>query len=92
MQVKGRLRANSGEMTRLAALAGLGIAVEPTFLVGEDLRAGHLVRVLPDYELESAMAQAVYLPGSRGSARILALYNHLKDAFGPGSPPWETVL
>jgi DNA-binding transcriptional LysR family regulator len=89
VQVKGRLRSNSGEMNRCAALAGLGIALEPTFLVAEDLRAGRLVRVLPDYELESATAQVVYLPGSRGSARVGALVDYLREAFGPDAPPWE---
>lgn len=89
VQVKSHLRTNSGEMTRLAALAGLGIAIEPTFLVGTDLRAGDLVQVLPGYELESATAHLVYLPGARGSARVHVLYEHLRDAFGPGEPPWD---
>jgi DNA-binding transcriptional LysR family regulator len=87
--VKGRLRANSGEMIRLAALAGLGVALEPTFLVGEDLRTGRLMRVLPEYELESASAQVVYRPSSRGSVRIGALYDYLRESFGAGEPPWE---
>lgn len=87
--VKGRLRANSGEMLRLAALAGLGVALEPTFLVGEDLRAGHLRRILPEYELDSALAQVVYLPGIRGSARVRALTEYLREALGSDEPSWD---
>jgi len=89
VQIKGHLRANSGEMIRLAALAGLGIAMQPTFLIGADLRAGRLARVLPDYQLETATAYVVYLPGSRRSARVHAMYEYLRDAFGPGEPPWD---
>jgi DNA-binding transcriptional LysR family regulator len=89
VQVKGRLRANNGEMIRLAALAGLGIAVQPSFLVGADLRAGRLVRVFPDWESESATAYVVYLPSSRRSARVQAMYEYLRNAFRPGDPPWD---
>ena len=42
-----RLRANSGDTCRAAALADQGVIYQPQFLVGEDLRAGRLVPVLP---------------------------------------------
>lgn len=51
---------NSAEAIRLAALSGLGIALLPSFLVDEDLSAGHLVRLFPEL-------------GQR-SVRILCLY------------------
>ncbi|MBI3140561.1 MAG: LysR family transcriptional regulator [Rhodocyclales bacterium] len=89
VQVKGAFRANSGDMIRLAALAGLGIMMAPTFLAGADLRAGRLVRLLPDYETKPHKAYAVYLPGSRRSARVRAMYEYLREAFGPGEPPWD---
>lgn len=44
----GRLRMNSAEAIRLAALSGLGIALLPSFVVGDDLSAGHLVRLFPE--------------------------------------------
>lgn len=88
IQVKPSFRANSGDMIRLAALAGQGIANQPSFIVGDDLRAGRLVRVLPDYEIEDRQAWAVYLPGSRRSARVIAFYEFLKEAFGD-TPPWD---
>lgn len=56
----GRLRMNSAEAIRLAALAGLGIALLPSFLVDDDLSAGHLVRLFPEL-------------GTR-TVRILCLY------------------
>ncbi|KAB8318335.1 LysR family transcriptional regulator [Tolypothrix campylonemoides VB511288] len=44
---RARLRLDSGEALRDAALAGLGIAYLPDFLVGDDLAAGRLEAVLP---------------------------------------------
>lgn len=45
--VTGRLRADSGEAIREAAILGLGIAYLPDFLIDDDLFAGRLVEVLP---------------------------------------------
>ena len=49
LPVQGVLTANNGEMLRLAAIGGMGIALlsEPT--VRSDLQEGTLVRLLPDY-------------------------------------------
>ena len=49
LPIQGVLTANNGEMLRLAAIGGMGIALlsEPT--VRSDLQDGTLVRLLPDY-------------------------------------------
>jgi DNA-binding transcriptional LysR family regulator len=47
---------NNMLMVRLAALAGMGVAIVPAPLVADDLAAGTLVRLLPDYEIEDAQA------------------------------------
>jgi len=88
--IKGRLRANSGDMGRLAAVAGLGITTLPTFLVCDELRSGRLLPLLPEYTLPSLAVYAVYLPGARRAARIKAMVEYLWDALGQGNPPWQT--
>jgi len=50
IKVGGPLRANDSEALLGAALAGLGIALLPTWLVGEDLQAGRLVAPLAEFE------------------------------------------
>jgi len=40
------MQTNNGDTARAAALAGLGIIRQPTFLIGEDLRQGRLVPLL----------------------------------------------
>lgn len=87
--VKGRIRADSGEMLRLMTLAGHGISLQPTFLMGEDLRAGRLLRLLPDYDVIERHLYAVYLGGARRSARVRAFVSFFATAFGGAAPPWD---
>lgn len=90
--VHGCLRSNNGDMNRLAALAGKGIICEPTFIVGDDLRAGRLVHILPEYASNTTAAQAVFLPAGRNSVRIRALLNYLSTIFETEYPEWDHGL
>jgi DNA-binding transcriptional LysR family regulator len=49
--VRPLLSANDGQIIRAAALDGLGILAQPTYIIHDDLRAGRLVRVLDDWDL-----------------------------------------
>ncbi|GHG70834.1 LysR family transcriptional regulator [Comamonas sp. JC664] len=57
---KSRLRLDSGEAIRDAALAGMGIAYLPGFLVDEDLARGRLQALLPSCEQEKVPILAIY--------------------------------
>ncbi|WP_437833104.1 LysR family transcriptional regulator [Sorangium sp. So ce1153] len=59
-QGRSRLRLDSGEALRDAAVAGLGIAFLPDFLVADDLSAGRLQQVLPDLEAEEVKIVTIY--------------------------------
>ena len=48
------------------ARAGLGVALLPTFLIEEELRAGQLVRALDGGEMKSAEAYYPAWPAGRG--------------------------
>jgi DNA-binding transcriptional LysR family regulator len=85
--VKGHLRANDSEALREAALAGLGIALLPTWLVGADVREKRLVSVLPDYEWLIAPGPeraiwAVYPPKRVVSPKVKAFIAFLSQRFG----------
>lgn len=58
--IKSRLRLDSGEAIRHAALAGQGIAFLPDFLVADDLAAGRLQQVLPGVDAGQAKIVAIY--------------------------------
>lgn len=90
--VKSAFRTNSGDMTRLAALAGQGIVLQPTFLVGDDLRSGTLVRLLADYQLPEPLAYLVYPAGSRRSARVNAFSEYFSAAFSAEPAEWDVGL
>ena len=79
LPMQGQLRVNNGEVVRDAAIAGQGISVLPTFIIGAALASGALVQVLGDFTLPSAAVYAVY-PQHRQSARIVQLFSdYLRD-------------
>ena len=57
---QSRLRLDSGEAIRDAALAGLGIGLLPEFLIAADLEAGQLRHVLPGVETDEVKIITVY--------------------------------
>jgi DNA-binding transcriptional LysR family regulator len=59
-QGRSRLRMDSAEALRDAAVAGLGIAFLPDFLVAADLAAGRLQRVLSILDVEGVEIMAIY--------------------------------
>ncbi|WP_077037093.1 LysR family transcriptional regulator, partial [Pelomonas sp. KK5] len=58
LRFESGLTVNSSESLRVAALAGMGIAVLPTYAVGEDLRAGRLKALLPGWQPLGGNAEA----------------------------------
>jgi len=88
VRVNCHMHTNNGDTARAAALAGQGVIWQPTFLVGNDLRAGTLVRVLPEYHLPEIDVLALYPSRRHLSAKTRAVIDFLVDAFG-GVPPWD---
>lgn len=54
------MRLDSAEAIRDAALAGLGIALLPDFLVADDLVTGRLRQILPDLETDDVKIVTLY--------------------------------
>lgn len=59
-QGRSRLRMDSAEAIRDAAIGGLGIAFLPAFLVAEDLAAGRLRQVLSNLEADDVKIVTIY--------------------------------
>ncbi len=70
MRVTGNLIANSGEALRSAALEGGGIFLAPGFLVHDDLDAGRLIRLLPEYRPVELSMNAIYPHRHHLSAKV----------------------
>ncbi|WP_322046460.1 LysR family transcriptional regulator [Paraburkholderia sp. J67] len=88
VKVDCHMHTNNGDTARAAALAGHGVIWQPTFLIGSDLRAGRLVRVLPEYHLPDIDILALYPSRRHLSARVRVMIDFLVDAFS-GVPPWD---
>jgi DNA-binding transcriptional LysR family regulator len=86
VRVKSRVVANNGELMRDAAIAGLGLALLPEFLIFEALKAGRLLPVLPACRPVSGAVYALYPRDRQGSPRVTALVEHLAAALA--RPPW----
>ncbi|ABC21842.1 LysR family transcriptional regulator [Rhodospirillum rubrum F11] len=86
--VHGRFRANNGDALRAAAVAGGGVMISPTFLCGDDLRAGRLVRLLPEWTGPEQGINAVYPHNRHVSAKVRAFVDHLKGWCGK-LPYWD---
>lgn len=59
-QGSSRLRLDSAEAIRDAAVAGLGIALLPDFLVAEDLATGRLRQILSKLETDEVKIVTIY--------------------------------
>lgn len=86
--VRGRLHVNNGDTLRIAALSGLGLVTQPTFIVGADLQAGTLVGVLSDYVAQDGAVYAVYPHSRHLSPKVRAFVDFLAERFGP-RPYWD---
>ena len=85
---RGVLRADSGEMLRAAAVAGLGLVLLPTFIASPAIATGALDILLPGFPLAVAGLHAVMPPGRAATARVRALVDFLAARFGP-EPAWD---
>lgn len=80
VKVSPRLRSNSGDTCRIAALRHLGIVLQPSFMVAPDLQSGALVEVLPAYRSPELAVCAVY-PSRRFLApKVRLLVDFLVEA------------
>lgn len=76
--VTPHVQINMGSMLRDSAIAGLGVTYLPEFITGDAIRAGRLVRVLPEWRIQSVDVNAVYpsnrniTPKVRGFVSVLA--------------------
>jgi DNA-binding transcriptional LysR family regulator len=88
VRLQGDLFVDNGDALRRVACLGHGIVCLPTYLVGDDLRAGRLMRILPDaLELEASLF-AIYPHSRHPSPKVRALIDFLAESLGP-EPEWD---
>ena len=81
VKVTPRMRTNSGDTCRVAALRHRGIVLQPTFLVGQDLLAGNLVELMPAWRSIELEVYAVYPSRKFVSPKVRLMIEFLVKAF-----------
>jgi DNA-binding transcriptional LysR family regulator len=89
--VTGSVKSNSGDLLRALALGGCGIVRLPSFLVGEDLRAGRLTPLFPERKEPEIAIHAVYAHSRLIPAKLRAFIDFLPSYFG-AAPTWDRWL
>ncbi|MBO0663050.1 LysR family transcriptional regulator [Jiella sp. MQZ9-1] len=79
--VSGQFTANSPVTVRAAAIAGLGFALSPSFVVRDDLESGRLVRVLDEYMSSEAGIYAVFPHRRHLPTRVRVFVDFLAEWF-----------
>ena len=77
---------NSGDTCRAVALSHQGVILQPTFLIGDDLRNGTLVELMPEYRSLELGIYAVYPSRKHMLPKARLLIDYLADAFR--KPAW----
>lgn len=75
------LDANEGQVIRAAALAGLGILIQPQYIVHDDIVAGRLVPVLKDWDLPHLTINIAYQSRRHQPAKIRVFIEFLVERF-----------
>jgi len=82
--VRGRLDVNGGLALREAALAGLGVILQPELMLQDDLQAGRLVRLFPDWPAPTWPVHVVHLPGAHMPPKLESFITFLQETLGRG--------
>jgi DNA-binding transcriptional LysR family regulator len=88
VRVPPTLWSNDGEVVKEWALLGKGIMLRSEWDVADHIRAGRLVRVLPEWQLPEADVVALVDHRVHMSARVRLFLQFLQARFKP-SPPWR---
>ncbi len=81
VNVKGLLESNDGQILRAAALDGMGILVQPSYIVYDDIVAGRLVPMLDDWDLPRLTINLAYPSRKHLSAKVRTFIDFMAEHF-----------
>lgn len=79
VRANGLLESNDGQVLRAAALNGLGILIQPSYIVYDDIVAGRLVPVLDDWDLPRLQISIAYPSRKHLSARVRSFIDFMVE-------------
>jgi DNA-binding transcriptional LysR family regulator len=91
VRINGGLHCNNGDLLLAAAVAGMGVIRQPTFIIGDAIRDGRLQPILTDYHGDELAIHAVYPSRQHLSAKVRTFVDFLAQQFGE-VPAWDRAL
>ena len=91
IRIRPQLTVNNGEALCTAARQGLGIALLPTFIVGDAIRGGDLDILMPTYQPAEINIYAVYASRKHLSAKVRAFIDFATEQIGK-HPAWDAGI
>ncbi|WP_457934768.1 LysR family transcriptional regulator [Pseudoalteromonas sp. SCSIO 43210] len=88
LKLESNFVANNGDLLLNTAIAGGGIAMQPTFIAGEALAQGKVVRILQDYEPDPMGLYMVYANRQFLPSKVRAFVDFASDFYGD-TPYWD---
>jgi DNA-binding transcriptional LysR family regulator len=81
VRISGRFLADSGDALLALVLRDGGVVLGPDYLVDDDLKAGRLIRLLPEYVTPATVVHAVYPHSRHLSAKTRTFIDFLASRF-----------
>ncbi|MCP5365619.1 MAG: LysR family transcriptional regulator [Hyphomicrobiales bacterium] len=88
VKVAGPMRSNNGETLMRAAVNGMGVILQPTFMLSPAIQSGTLNVVLPDWNVPGLGIYAVWPHGRHLSAKVRSFVDFLVEQF-TAEPYWD---
>jgi DNA-binding transcriptional LysR family regulator len=87
--ITSKVMSNNTDLLRQCLLAGMGIAMRTSYTLGDDMVAGRVVRVLPDYQINKVAVRLVYPSRRLLSAKVRSFVDFMMAQFPyPDCDPW----
>lgn len=87
----GTMVSNNGDLLVQCAVAGAGIAIQPTFIIGQAITSGKLVPVMCHDPLPDMALYAVYAHRALMASKLRTFIDFLSVFYGD-PPPWDVPL
>jgi DNA-binding transcriptional LysR family regulator len=89
IDISGNYQVNNSEALQEALLQGMGIGRLPTFVASTEIKAGRLIPLFTEYEMQQLSLYAVFIERQYMPAKVRAFLDYVIESLGGDEPYWE---